>query len=560
MPVQAQVLKLALDGLDVTVQSQTGSGKTAAFLVALFQHMLNRKQDPSLPAFSALILVPTRELAVQIEDEARLLGAHLGLKIIAVYGGVGYGNQTEALRNKPDLVVGTPGRLLDLAGSGRLNLLSFSHLVVDEADRMLDMGFYPDIEKIIRQMVPPTKRQTMLFSATLGEDVKRLAVDFMNNPGDVTVTPEQVTVEKISQSLYHVGRDEKTSLLLGLLRKYNPNSVLVFTNTKRMAEELARRLQGNGYAAEFIMGDLPQAKRLKIIDDIKAGKLKFLVATDVASRGLHIDDLTMVVNYDLPENPENYVHRIGRTARAGKDGIAVTFACQMDVDLLEPIQHYINMKIPVVWAGEEEFVEDKSRHMRREHSDSGRDRGHGRHGGGRDRGRRGDRSGRPPRREDQIKQSISSILETGTPQSSPAASHQQNTHPHTGHEPQHRKDRPRQPQKPHAPHARSAGPGASGHGQPKSGRSHEGHPGEQGRRSGGHHDRRNGHGGNEFSRYAGQHSSVDRPGRNASAEERLAYYRKVYGENFKMGNSVEGKKKSAGGLIHKIKGLFKKKK
>jgi ATP-dependent RNA helicase RhlB len=355
--VQEKTLGITLAGRDVAVQSQTGTGKTAAFLITIFQ----RQQAVAAAWRKALIIAPTRELAVQIEAEAKLIGRHLNLKVGCFYGGVGYNRQEALLKRGVDIMVGTPGRLLDLEQKGTLTMRNIGFLVIDEADRLFDMGFLPDIRKILRRVSALQYRQTMLFSATLSAPALQLAREYMNQPEKISITPENMTVDTITQELYHVGSREKVSLLLGILKKENPKSVLIFTNMKHDAERLSRRLELNGYANEFLTGDLAQSRRQRIIDDFKSGKVLFLVATDVAARGLHIDDLDMVVNFDLPGESENYVHRIGRTARAGKSGKAVTLACEKYVTNLEGIQTLINAKIPVVFPEDDMFLRDKSR-------------------------------------------------------------------------------------------------------------------------------------------------------------------------------------------------------
>ena len=317
--VQQRVLPLTLQGRDVMVQSKTGSGKTAVFLLTILEKYKRNKSG------AALIVSPTRELAVQIEEDARLLSAGFPeYRIGCFYGGVGYKEQIEELASGLNLYVGTPGRLLDFASSSRIDFRCFDTVVLDEADRMFDMGFYPDIQTMFSRMVGPQERQTMLFSATLSTRVRNLAWSYMNEPEEIMVQPEEITVKNITQELFHVTKTEKFPLLLSIFNKLKPASCLIFTNTKDMAVEVAKRLQMNGYKAEYLMGDMPQAKRLKTIDRMKEGKLPILVATDVAARGLQIDDLELVVNYDIPEDYENYVHRIGRTARAGKSGKAIT--------------------------------------------------------------------------------------------------------------------------------------------------------------------------------------------------------------------------------------------
>jgi ATP-dependent RNA helicase RhlB len=357
MPVQEQVLNRAFSGQDLYVQSQTGTGKTAAFLTVIFHRMLT---EELLSKRKALIMAPTRELAVQIEEEAKILGKYLPYKIGSFYGGVGYSQQEKLLRENVQILVGTPGRVLDLNKSGLMNLMEISFLVLDEADRMFDMGFYPDLRKLIKVVPPADRRQTMLFSATLNAWVKNLAWEYTKSPIEIEIKPEVVTVEEVTQILYHVPSEDKMKLLLGILNREQPASAIIFCNTKRYTEIVAKRLRMNGYDCKFIIGDLPQVKRLKVIDDVKAGKIKVLAATDVAARGLDIEDLAMVINYDLPVEAENYVHRIGRTARAGKTGRAITLASEQDVYELPAIERYIGKKIPSEIAGQELYAEDKS--------------------------------------------------------------------------------------------------------------------------------------------------------------------------------------------------------
>ncbi|MCK5198379.1 MAG: DEAD/DEAH box helicase, partial [Spirochaetales bacterium] len=345
---------------DVGVQSQTGSGKTAAFLIPLLQYYSETEKENWT---KTLIIAPTRELVVQIESEIELLGTSVDIKAGSFFGGIGYGKQEAHIKHGVEIIIGTPGRLIDFGKSGKINFRHFGHVVIDEADRLFDMGFYPDIKKMMQMMVPREARRTMLFSATLSTRVMNLAWEYMNNPVTIEIEAESITVNEISQVLMHVSTGEKMSLLLGVLKKENPSSAIIFTNTKYAAVELTERLKVNGYDVHYIMGDLPQRKRLAVINKVKSGEVKFLVATDVAARGLHVNDLDMVVNYDIPEDFENYVHRIGRTARAGKSGRAVTFACEKFVYGLEAIEKYIDMKIPVEWPDKEMFLEDKSAGM-----------------------------------------------------------------------------------------------------------------------------------------------------------------------------------------------------
>ena len=357
MPVQEQVFGCAFNGRDLYVQSQTGTGKTAAYLVVIFQRLLT---ESILRGKKAIIMVPTRELAVQVEEEAKGVGKYLPYKSGSFYGGVGYSQQYQLLKDNVSILVGTPGRVLDLNKSGRMNLMDIAFLVLDEADRMFDMGFYPDLRKLIRIVPPADRRQTMLFSATLNTWVKNLAWEYTKNPKEIEIEPETVTVDEVDQALYHVHSEDKMKLLLGIIKKEQPDSAIIFCNTKRYTEIVAKRLRINGIECDFIIGDLPQVKRLKIIDDIKSGRTRFLVATDVAARGLDIEDLALVINFDLPVESENYVHRIGRTARAGKTGKAFTLASEQDVYELPDIEKYIGKKIPSLIAGESLFGEDKS--------------------------------------------------------------------------------------------------------------------------------------------------------------------------------------------------------
>ena len=358
-PVQEATFRHSLSGKDVCAQSQTGTGKTAAYLITIFQNL--KKHDGK----KAMIIVPTRELAVQVETEAGLLGAHLDFTVACIYGGVGYHLQEQQLRQGANIIVGTPGRMLDLYQSKKLGFKDVGILVIDEADRLFDMGFIADLRRMFRGMPPVNKRQTMLFSATLSFLVKELAWQYMNNPVEIEIASEHLTVDTVTQELYHVGNEEKMRLLLGILAKEKPRNCLIFTNMKHTAEDLSRRLNLNGLKCEFITGDLPQKQRLRVIDDIKSGKIPLLVATNVAARGLHVEDLDVVINYDLPEDCEDYVHRIGRTARVGRDGKAISLACEDYIYALDPIEKYLGMKIPVVWPEESLFVDDKSTRAKR---------------------------------------------------------------------------------------------------------------------------------------------------------------------------------------------------
>ena len=355
--VQEKTLAQTLEGRDVAVQSQTGTGKTAAFLITLYEMML--KNRPGQRG-KALIIVPTRELAVQIEEEADLLNHHTDFSICSFFGGVGYDKQLDALRKGVDIAIGTPGRLIDLSQKRYLKLNEYRYIVIDEADRLFDMGFLPDIQTLIQSMPPKQNRYSMLFSATLNRASRQLAYEHLMDPVFIEVTPEQMTVESITQELYHVKSHIKLNLMLGILKRDNPKNALVFTNTRHKALDLAKRLTANGYKARHITGDLPQNKRLQVMDDFKAGRFGFLVATDVAARGLQIDGLEMVINYDVPEDCENYVHRIGRTARMGKTGKAVTLASERTFLHQDAIEDFIGERIPVLEPDSSLYETDKS--------------------------------------------------------------------------------------------------------------------------------------------------------------------------------------------------------
>jgi ATP-dependent RNA helicase RhlB len=357
-PIQEAALPLALRGKDVAGQSQTGTGKTAAFLIAAFTRLI-REGEPPRPGHSAeprvLIIAPTRELVVQIESDARLLGTHTPFRILAVYGGIDYNRQREALAAGCDFLVGTPGRLIDYLKQHIWSPRRVEVLVIDEADRMFDMGFIADLRFILRRLPAPERRQSFLFSATLSFRVLELTWEFMNNPSQITIMPQQKTAERVEQTLYHVGREEKFPLLLGLMRREG-DRFLIFSNTREEARRLEDRLIRNGWDARALTGDVDQKRRLKIMNDFKEGVLPVLVATDVASRGLHIEAVSHVINWDLPQDAEDYVHRIGRTARAGAAGRAVGLVDEASALNLEAIEKFIGQKIPVEWAEDDMFV------------------------------------------------------------------------------------------------------------------------------------------------------------------------------------------------------------
>ncbi len=355
-PVQALTLPEALLGRDIAAQAQTGTGKTAAFLIAVFSRMLAMPSPGRVPSPRVLIIAPTRELVIQIDAEARLLGGTAGFRIVPVYGGIDYQKQLDEIAKGADVLIGTPGRLIDYLKQKVYNLRKTQFLVIDEADRLFDMGFISDLRFLLRRMSPYDKRQSMLFSATLSNRVLELCYEHMNNPERFSVTPDNITVEQIEQEIYHVGMSEKFGLLLGILRREPGGRYLIFCNTKAAAERLEVLLNANGFAAAAITGDLPQKQRLKVLSRFRDGTLPILTATDVASRGLHIEAVTHVINYDLPQDSEDYVHRIGRTARAGAAGRAISLACEEYVHSLPDIEDYIRQKIPVMPLTEEMIV------------------------------------------------------------------------------------------------------------------------------------------------------------------------------------------------------------
>jgi ATP-dependent RNA helicase RhlB len=357
-PIQEAALPLALKGKDVAGQSQTGTGKTAAFLINAFTRLLRVQPRPAgaPTAPRVLIIAPTRELVVQIEADAHLLGRFTGLNILAVYGGIDYQRQRQALADGCDVLIGTPGRLIDYLKQHVWSPRRVEVLVIDEADRMFDMGFIADLRFILRRLPPPEQRQSFLFSATLSFRVMELTWEFMNNPAQISITPQQKTAERAEQSLYHVGREDKFRLLLGLLRREGGDRILIFSNTREEARRIEDRLTRNGWDARALTGDIEQKRRLRILNDFKEGKLPVLVATDVASRGLHIEAVSHVICWDLPDDAEDYVHRIGRTARAGAGGKAISLVDEASALRIEAIEKFIGQKIAVEWAEDDLFV------------------------------------------------------------------------------------------------------------------------------------------------------------------------------------------------------------
>ena len=347
-PIQASTLPIALKGHDVAGQAQTGTGKTAAFLIAAYQRLLastpagDEKKQPR-----AFMLAPTRELAVQIAKDAELLGSHTGFKVGLAFGGTDYEKQRRTIEDGIDLLIGTPGRIIDYYKQGVFKLDKVEVAVLDEADRMFDMGFIKDIRYLLRRLPPPDKRLNMLFSATLSHNVMELAYEHMNEPELIRIEPDKVTADKVRQAIFFPSNAEKMPLLVGLIREMGQARIMVFVNMKREAERVQAYLQANGIDAQAISGDVPQKKRLRMLMDFQSGVLPVLIGTDVASRGLHIPDVQYVINYDLPQDAEDYVHRIGRTARAGAAGDAISFGCETYAMSLPDIEDYIGHKIPV---------------------------------------------------------------------------------------------------------------------------------------------------------------------------------------------------------------------
>lgn len=355
--IQAKCLPLALAGKDVAAKAQTGTGKTAAFLASSMTRLLRTPRASSNPgACRVLVLAPTRELAIQIGKDADAFAKYTPLVNRVVFGGMDHQEQRESLNTQIDILAGTPGRIIDFSRSGHLDLSHVEILVIDEADRMLDMGFIPDVSRIVGKLPPPEKRQTMLFSATLEPSVLRLAERWMRDPEAVASEPEHVVTDLIDQRFYAVTSDQKLAMLLSLIRTENPERMLVFGNRKDHNRTLAAKLYAYGVDAELLSGDVAQEKRLKILEKFRSGKTRVLVATDVAARGIHVEGISHVVNYDLPEQPDDYVHRIGRTGRAGAKGISISFVCEYGAYMLPDLEQYTKETIRTIQPEEEMLV------------------------------------------------------------------------------------------------------------------------------------------------------------------------------------------------------------
>ena len=345
-PIQDRTLPLALRDKDVAGQAQTGTGKTAAFLLATFQRLINDSSE-KIKNPRAIILAPTRELAIQIHKDALSLGKHLDLKMALIYGGTDYQKQLQMIKSNVDIIVATPGRIIDFYKQQAFSLDNIQVMVLDEADRMFDLGFIKDIRFLLRRLPAPEKRLNMLFSATLSFKVTELAYEHMNQPELIKIETEDVTSKAINQFAYCPANEQKLPLLIGLLNTHKPVRSIIFVNTKRCAEQLDDYLQTNGYKAAVLSGDVPQEKRQRLLIGFQQDKYSIMIATDVAARGLHIPDVSHIINYDLPQDVEDYVHRIGRTARFGAEGEAISLICEEYVYSMPDIESYIGEKIPI---------------------------------------------------------------------------------------------------------------------------------------------------------------------------------------------------------------------
>ena len=383
-PIQDQTLPLALAGRDVAGQARTGTGKTAAFLLAIFKRLLGPDSKGPGPNPRSIIIAPTRELAIQIHRDAELLGKHTGLRTMLAYGGVDYAKQRDEIAEGVDLLIGTPGRLIDYLKQDIYNLKHIEVAVLDEADRMFDLGFITDIRFLFRRMTPVGERQTLMFSATFPLKVTELAYEHMNEVETVRIEEEQMTTDRVTQVVYYPANREKLPLLVQLLANKEDKHIMVFVNTRHAADRVARVLKANGFDAAMLAGNVPQIKRQKLIKRFHDGDLPVLVATDVAARGLHIPDVSHVFNYDLPQDAADYVHRIGRTARLGATGDAISFACEDYAFHLPEIEQYIGIELPVMQHDPDSLPTLKHAPPRKKTDDDKRpQRGRGRSGGGR---------------------------------------------------------------------------------------------------------------------------------------------------------------------------------
>ena len=355
--IQEKALPHAIEGRDLAAKAQTGTGKTAAFLASSMTRLLQKPKENRRPkTCRVLVLEPTRELALQIEKDAEAIGKYTGLYSKAIFGGIDYKEQKNAIDIPVDILACTPGRMLDYARSGALDLSETEILIIDEADRMLDMGFIPDVRRIVGMLPPAGKRQTMLFSATLEPEILRLADRWLVDPVSVEAEPEHVVTDLIDQRFYAVLGSQKIAMLLWLLKNEPYDRMIIFGNWKHRNAELTEELRSYGVECEMLSGDIPQNKRIRILDAFKEGKCRIIVATDVAARGIHVDGISHVINFDLPEQAEDYVHRIGRTGRAGKKGTAISFVCEFGAFNLPEIEKYAEMEVKTIQPEEECFV------------------------------------------------------------------------------------------------------------------------------------------------------------------------------------------------------------
>lgn len=367
-PIQSEILPSTLSGKDASGRAQTGTGKTAAFLIAIITRILNNplqgKRQPGMPR--VLILAPTRELVLQISEEARQLSKYCAINVISVFGGMDYVKQRKQLiTGQVDIIVATPGRLLDFQRRHDLTLKKVEVLIIDEADRMLDMGFIPDVRKIIHSTPSKEKRQTLLFSATLTGQITRLASEWTRSPVTVEIEPEQVAVNTVEQIVYIVTTDEKFALLLNIITRQNLSRALVFCNRRDEVRRLSEMLTRYGINCSMLSGDVPQKKRLRRLEEFKAGKIRVLVATDVAGRGIHIEGMDHVINFKLPHDPEDYVHRIGRTGRAGATGTSISFADERDAFFIPAIEEFMGRKLACMEPQEEWLTMPEAVHAKK---------------------------------------------------------------------------------------------------------------------------------------------------------------------------------------------------
>ena len=346
-PIQQQAIPAVLSGKDVMAAAQTGTGKTAAFLISILTYELeNPPEENRLPGSPfALIIAPTRELVLQIQKDAESLAKLTNINSLAIVGGIDYEKQKVKLTRRVDIVIATPGRLLDFIRSRSIDLSKIEILVIDEADRMLSMGFIPDVKSIIAKTPDRTCRQTQLFSATYTQDIRRLAAQWTLNPIKVDIAPENIAVKTVKQKAFLVSEQDKYQLLKDLIEQHDMLRVLIFVNRRDSARELERRITGDNFICGLLAGDVPQRKRIKTLEKFRSGEINILVATDVAGRGIHIDNISHVINFNLPEDPEDYVHRIGRTGRAGSLGISISLVCETDAFSLPAIEEMLGEKI-----------------------------------------------------------------------------------------------------------------------------------------------------------------------------------------------------------------------